>query len=40
MDINLATLSYSTEYEDIGRFGAAIKYINYGSFDEADEFGR
>jgi hypothetical protein len=39
MDINLATLSYSTEYEDIGRFGAAIKYINYGSFDEADEFG-
>ena len=39
MDINLATLSYSTEYEDIGRFGAAIKYINYGNFDEADEFG-
>jgi len=39
MDINLATLSYSQEFEDIGRFGAAIKYINYGSFDEADEFG-
>ena len=39
MDINLASLSYSTEFEDIGRFGAAIKYINYGSFDGADEFG-
>ena len=39
MDINLASLSYSSEFEDIGRFGAAIKYINYGSFDEADEFG-
>lgn len=39
MDINLATLSYSTEFEDIGRFGAAIKYINYGSFEKADEFG-
>jgi hypothetical protein len=39
LDINLATLSYSQEFENIGRFGAAIKYINYGSFDEADEFG-
>jgi hypothetical protein len=39
MDINLASLSYSTEFEDIGRFGAAIKYINYGNFEEADDFG-
>ena len=39
LDINLASLSYSTEFEDIGRFGAAVKYINYGSFTEADEFG-
>ena len=39
LDINLATLSYSQEFENIGRFGAALKYINYGSFDEADEFG-
>jgi hypothetical protein len=39
MDINLATLSYSTEIENIGRFGAAIKYINYGSFEGSDEFG-
>ena len=39
LDINLASLTYSTEFEGIGRFGAAIKYINYGSFTEADEFG-
>ena len=36
MDINLASFSYSHEFEDIGRFGAAIKYINYGSFEETD----
>ena len=28
LDINLASLSYSTDFEGIGRFGAAIKYIN------------
>lgn len=39
MDINLFSLAYSTEFENIGRFGTAIKYINYGSFDGADEFG-
>ena len=39
MDINLASLAYSTEFEGIGRFGAALQYINYGTFDEADEFG-
>lgn len=39
MDINLASVSFSTEIENLGRFGAAVKYINYGSFDEADEFG-
>ena len=39
MDINLFSLAYSTEFENIGRFGSAIKYINYGSFDKADEFG-
>jgi hypothetical protein len=39
LDINLASLSYSTEVEDIGRFGGAIKYINYGTFKEADEVG-
>ena len=39
LDINLASLSYSQEFEGIGRFGAAIKYINYGTFTGADEFG-
>ncbi len=39
MDINLASLAYSTEIEGIGRFGTALQYINYGTFDEADEFG-
>lgn len=39
MDINLFSLAYSTEFENIGRFGTAVKYINYGTFDGADEFG-
>ena len=39
MDINLASLAYSIELENIGRFGAGVQYINYGTFDEADEFG-
>ncbi len=39
LDINLASLSFSTELENIGRFGAAVKYINYGTFEQADEFG-
>ena len=39
LDINLASLAYSTEIENIGRFGAAVQYINYGTFDRADEFG-
>ena len=39
LDINLASLSYSTEFEDIGRFGGAVNYINYGTFTEADEVG-
>jgi len=39
MDINLATLSYSTEFENIGRFSTGIQYINYGTFDEADANG-
>jgi hypothetical protein len=39
LDINLAGLAYSTEYEGIGRFGAGIKYINYGDFPGYDELG-
>ncbi|MFA3782164.1 type IX secretion system protein PorQ [Melioribacteraceae bacterium 4301-Me] len=35
MDINSASLIYSKEFEGIGRFAAAIQYINYGNFTEA-----
>ena len=38
LDINVASLSYSKEFEGIGRFAAAVKYINYGSFTRTDEF--
>ncbi|MCL5030470.1 MAG: type IX secretion system protein PorQ [Bacteroidetes bacterium] len=39
LDINLASLSYSTVISNVGRFGGAIQYINYGTFTQADEFG-
>lgn len=39
MDINLASISYSTHIDNVGRIGAAVKYINYGTFTGADEFG-
>lgn len=46
LDINSAAFSYSHNFEGIGRFGAAIQYINYGTFDgrtidgiETGEFG-
>lgn len=39
MDINSASLVYSKEFESIGRFGATVKYINYGEFTKADENG-
>lgn len=39
LDINLAGVAYSQEVGDLGRFGAAIQYINYGSFTARDEFG-
>jgi hypothetical protein len=39
MDINIMSVSSSMEFDDIGRFGAAIQYANYGSFTEADEYG-
>ena len=35
LDINSASVSYSQEFEGIGRFAAGIQYINYGTFDEA-----
>ena len=39
LDINLASVAYSQEVGDLGRFGAALKYINYGTFTEADDSG-
>jgi hypothetical protein len=39
LDINSASLAYSSELENFGRFAAAIKYINYGEFEGKDEFG-
>ncbi|MGE5362833.1 MAG: type IX secretion system protein PorQ [Bacteroidota bacterium] len=39
MDINLASISASTEIGSIGRFGFGVQYINYGSFERADENG-
>jgi hypothetical protein len=39
LDINFASLSYSTELKPIGRVGMAIRYANYGTFTAADDFG-
>ncbi len=39
MDINSASFVISKEYESLGKFAAAVKYINYGSFTKADENG-
>ncbi len=39
LDINAGAASYSTEVEDIGRFGVGLLYTNYGSFTETDAVG-
>jgi hypothetical protein len=39
LDINAASISYSHEFESLGRFAAGIQYINYGSFDRRDRDG-
>ena len=39
LDINFASVTYSTEIKSIGRVAFAIKYDNYGDFPYADEFG-
>ncbi len=39
LDINSAAVSYSHKFEGIGRFGGAIQYINYGTFDGATPDG-
>jgi hypothetical protein len=40
LDINLASLAVSSNFEEIGRFGAAVQYVNYGTFQGRDEFAR
>lgn len=39
MDINSASVSFSKEFEGIGRFAGGIQYINYGTFTRADANG-
>lgn len=39
LDINLASVSYTQDVGTLGRFGAAVEYISYGSFTQADQFG-
>ena len=39
MDINSASLASTFEIDGIGKFGAAIQYVNYGNFTEANQFG-
>jgi hypothetical protein len=39
LDVNMAVLSASYNFEGIGRFGAGIQYINYGSFNEMSDDG-
>ncbi len=39
LDINLTSVSASKDFEGIGRISGGIKYINYGSFQGADNFG-
>ncbi|NUM71099.1 MAG: type IX secretion system protein PorQ [Ignavibacteriaceae bacterium] len=39
LDINFVSLSGSKEIPGVGRMGAAVKYVNYGTFTGADEFG-
>ena len=39
IDINSASFVFSKEFETIGKFSAAVKYINYGNFTKADPLG-
>ena len=39
MDINLASLAFSTKLSSIGRVGFGVRYVNYGTFTAADENG-
>lgn len=37
LDINSGNAAYAQSYENIGYFGASIRFINYGEFDKYDE---
>lgn len=37
LDINSGNIAYSQRYKDAGYFGAAIRYMNYGSFEKFDQ---
>ncbi len=39
IDINSASLVFTKEIKNIGKFSAAVKYINYGDFTKADPLG-
>jgi hypothetical protein len=39
LDINSAAVTYSHEFENLGRFAAGIQYINYGTFDRRSSDG-
>jgi len=38
LDVNAGGLAISRDFENAGRFGFGVNYINYGSFTRADEF--
>lgn len=40
LDINLASISFSADLKSIGRIGAGIQYVNYGTFDETTTDGQ
>jgi len=38
LDINSASLSATRTIEGVGKFGASVQYINYGTFPRTDEY--
>ena len=38
-NINYGYAAYARTFEKVGTFSAGVHYINYGTFDRADEFG-
>ena len=39
LDINFGDAAFAYKYKDLGWFGVAVKYFNYGSFDYIDDNG-